>query len=52
MAPRELIVIGEPLPRLADSEIALVTARGAADGPAKLLAQEVLRTLERGLPAP
>ncbi len=52
MAPRELIVIGEPLPKLADSEIALVTARGATDGPAKLLAQEVLRTLERGAPAP
>lgn len=51
MAPRELIVIGDPLPKLADSEIALVTARGAADGPAKLLAQEVLRALERGLTA-
>lgn len=52
MAPRELVVIGEPLPRLADSEIALVTARGAGDGPAKLLAQEVLRALERGYPVP
>jgi len=48
MAPRDLVVIGDPLPVLADSEIALVTARGAADGPAGLLAQEILRILERG----
>lgn len=48
MAPRDLVIIGDPMPKLADSEIALVTARGAADGPAKLLAQEVLRALERG----
>ncbi len=48
MAPRDLVIMGDPLPKLADSEIALVTARGAADGPAKLLAQEVLRALERG----
>ncbi|WP_411287957.1 LysR substrate-binding domain-containing protein [Phenylobacterium sp.] len=50
MAPRDLAVIGGPLPKLIDSEIALVTARGAG-GPAGLLAQEVLRALERG-PAP
>ena len=48
MAPRDLVVIGDPLPVLADSEIALVTARGAAEGPAGLLAHEVLRALERG----
>jgi len=47
MAPRDLAVLGAPLPTLADSEIALVTARGAG-GPADLLAQEVLRALERG----
>lgn len=47
MAPRDLSVLGEPLPTLSDSEIALVTARGAG-GPADLLAQEVLRALERG----
>jgi len=50
MAPRDLAVIGGPLPKLIDSEIALVSARGAG-GPAGLLAQEVLRALERG-PAP
>ena len=47
MAPRDLTVLGSPLPALTDSEIALVSARGAA-GPAALLAQEVLRSLERG----
>ncbi len=47
MAPRDLAVVGPPLPRLSDSEIALVSAR-AAGGPAGLLAQEVLRALERG----
>lgn len=47
MAPRDLAVLGEPLPPLSDSEIALVSARGMG-GPAGLLAQEVLRTLERG----
>lgn len=47
MAPRDLSVLGEPLPALSDSEIALVTARGAG-GPAGLLAQEVLRALGRG----
>ncbi|MDP2259412.1 MAG: LysR substrate-binding domain-containing protein [Caulobacter sp.] len=50
MAPRDLVVLGRPLPTLADSEIALVSAR-AAGAPADLLAQEVLRSLERG-PAP
>lgn len=50
MAPRDLVVLGEPLPPLSDSEIALVSTRGMG-GPAGLLAQEVLRTLERG-PAP
>lgn len=47
MAPRDLVVVGDPLPPLSDSEIALVSARNAG-GPAGLLAQEVLRALERG----
>lgn len=47
MVPRDLAVIGPPLPRLSDSEIALVSARNAG-GPTGLLAQEVLRALERG----
>ena len=47
MAPRDLTVLGEPLPPLSESEIALVSARGAS-GPTGLLAQEVLRSLERG----
>ena len=47
MAPRDLTLLGDPLPPLSDSEIALVSERGAG-GPAGLLAQEVLRTLERG----
>ena len=47
MAPRDLTLLGDPLPPLSDSEIALVSARGAG-GPAGLLAQEVLRALERG----
>ena len=46
MAPRDLTVLGAPLPVLTDTEIALVSARGAG-GPAALLAQEVLRSLER-----
>ncbi len=50
MAPRDLAVLAHPLPTLTDSEIALVSARGAS-GPTSLLAQEVLRALERG-PAP
>ncbi len=50
MAPRDLAVLTHPLPTLTDSEIALVSARGAS-GPTSLLAQEVLRALERG-PAP
>ena len=47
MAPRDLTVLGAPLPPLSDSEIALVSTRGMG-GPAGLLAQEVLRALERG----
>jgi len=47
MAPRDLAVLGPPLPALSDSEIALVSAREAR-GPTGLLAQEVLRALERG----
>jgi DNA-binding transcriptional LysR family regulator len=47
MAPRDLAVLGPPLPTLSDSEIALVSAREAR-GPTGLLAQEVLRALERG----
>ncbi|MBU2168172.1 MAG: LysR family transcriptional regulator [Alphaproteobacteria bacterium] len=50
MAPRDLAVLAHPLPTLSDSEIALVSARGVS-GPTSLLAQEVLRALERG-PAP
>ena len=50
MAPRDLAVLAHPLPTLTDSEIALVSARGAS-GPTSLLAQEVPRALERG-PAP
>lgn len=50
MAPRDLAVLTHPLPSLTDSEIALVSARGAS-GPTSLLAHEVLRALERG-PAP
>jgi DNA-binding transcriptional LysR family regulator len=47
MVPRDMTVLGLPLPPLSDSEIALVSARGAG-GPVALLAQEVLRALERG----
>jgi DNA-binding transcriptional LysR family regulator len=47
MIPRDLVAVGAPLPPLPDSEIALVSA-GGAGGPAGLLAQEVLRALERG----
>lgn len=47
MIPRDLVAVGAPLPPLPDSEIALVTA-GGAGGPTGLLAQEVLRALERG----
>lgn len=47
MAPRDLAVLEHPLPALSDSEIALLSARGTG-GPAGLLAQEVLRALERG----
>lgn len=47
MAPRDLAVLVQTLPTLSDSEIALVSARGAG-GPTSLLAQEVLRALERG----
>lgn len=47
MAPRDLVIVQAGLPPLHDSEIALLTARGAG-GPAELLAQEVLRGLGRG----
>lgn len=47
MAPRDLSVLRDILPPLSDSEIALVSMRGTG-GPAALLAQEVLRALERG----
>lgn len=47
MIPRDLVAVGAPLPPLPDSEIALVSA-GGAGGPTGLLAQEVLRALERG----
>ena len=51
MAPRDLAIVTEGLPQLAESEIALVSAKGAGGGPAGLLAQEVLRALERGPPS-
>lgn len=47
MAPRDLAVLHGRLPPLSDSEIALVSGRSGG-GPAELLAQEVLRALERG----
>ncbi len=47
MAPRDLSVLHEPLPRLSDSEIALVSSRSGG-GPSELLAHEVLHALERG----
>lgn len=50
MAPRDLVIVTDSLPALAESEIALVSARSSG-GPAGLLAQEVLRALERGPPA-
>lgn len=50
MAPRDLSVLRDTLPPLSDSEIALVSIRGTG-GPAALLAQEVLRALERGPPS-
>lgn len=49
MVPRDLAILAGPLPRLSDSEIALVSSRSAG-GPAGLLAQEVLRALERKSP--
>jgi DNA-binding transcriptional LysR family regulator len=52
MVPRDLTILTEGLPRLAESEIALVAARAEAKGPAQLLAQEVLRQLGRGPAAP
>lgn len=48
MVPDDIEVIHDGLPHLADSEIALVTGKGAGSGTAQLLAQEVLRALERG----
>ena len=48
MAPRDLARLEGGLPRLADSEIALVSSRAEPKGPAGLLAQEVLRQLGRG----
>lgn len=52
MAPRGLAIITEGLPRLAETEIALLSAKASAKGAAGLLAQEVLRALERGPAAP
>jgi DNA-binding transcriptional LysR family regulator len=49
MAPRDLSVLDQHLPTLSDSEIAMILARGAG-GPARLMAQEVRRALERGPP--
>jgi DNA-binding transcriptional LysR family regulator len=51
MAPRDLAILKEGLPPLAESEIALVSARTPPTGPTGLLAQEVLRNLERGRPS-
>lgn len=52
MAPRDLSIVTEGLPSLPETEIALVSARASSGGPAGLLAQEVLRALERGPPGP
>jgi len=52
MATRDIEIVREGLPPLADSEIALVSARASPTGPTNLLAQEVLRNLERGPPGP
>lgn len=52
MAPRDLVIVSGALPALAESEIALVSVRTTGGGPAGLLAQEVLRALGRGPPAP
>ncbi|WP_339915675.1 LysR substrate-binding domain-containing protein [uncultured Brevundimonas sp.] len=51
IVPRDLMILGDALPELADGEIALVTARGGGTGPTALLAKEVLRNLERRPPA-
>lgn len=48
MVPRDLAIVGEGLPPLAEGEIALVSARATPTGPADRLAQEVLRQLGRG----
>lgn len=48
MAPDDLTVLEHGLPRLPDSEIALVSARSAMSGPAALLAREIRHGLERG----
>ncbi len=48
LAPADLVILRDGLPPLSDSEIALVAARDARAGPSRLLAQEVLRALERG----
>ncbi|MDZ4373536.1 MAG: LysR substrate-binding domain-containing protein [Phenylobacterium sp.] len=50
MAPSDLVLVNEGLPPLAESEIALVSARAVPSGPTDLLAQEVLKSLERGRP--
>jgi DNA-binding transcriptional LysR family regulator len=49
MTPADLLILGETtgLPPLAETEIALVQARGARSGAADLLAQQVLRSLDR-----
>jgi len=43
MAPKDLATVSQGLPQLPDTEIALVSARGAG-APSHLLAQEVLRS--------
>jgi DNA-binding transcriptional LysR family regulator len=50
MVPRDLVILADGLPPLAESEIALVAARASPKGPSELLAQEVLRQLGRGPP--
>lgn len=46
MAPRDLSILNAALPHLPDTEIALLSARGAG-APSRLLAQEVLRAFRK-----
>jgi len=46
MAPKELVIVNQGMPGLSDTEIALVSARGAG-APSRLLGQEVLRSFQK-----